>query len=266
MNLLGQNSDVPARYAPEILFPIPRVEARQRLGLSEPMPFHGEDLWHGWELSWLNESGQPQSGVGRFLFPADTENLVESKSFKLYLNSLNNERYANVTALLKVLTTDLSAVAGGGVSVEVLSPDDESLMPSALPGVCIDAEKRSVSADTPSPDLLEVERAQGETMGVYSHSLRSLCPVTAQPDWATVLVSSVGARVSPGSLLAYLHAFREHQEYHEQCVERMFRDLQAAGLESFSVQALYTRRGGMDINPWRSTSAGQSPRLRSLRQ
>lgn len=266
MNLLGQNSAVPTQYAPDILFPIPRSEARGRLGLVEPMPFHGEDLWHGWELSWLDSAGQPQAGVGRFLFPADSENLVESKSFKLYLNSLNNESYEDAAALLEVMRADLSAVAGAAVGVEVLSPEDSSLMPVALPGVCIDAEKRTVSADEPTSDLLEVERAQGETMGVYSHSLRSLCPVTAQPDWATVLVSSVDTRVSPGSLLAYLHAFREHQEYHEQCVERMFRDLQAAGLENFSVQALYTRRGGMDINPWRSTSAGHAPRLRSLRQ
>ncbi len=266
MTLLGKSSATPERYAPEILSPIPRSEARSRLGIGDALPFHGEDLWHGWELSWLDAGGQPQAGVGRFLFPAETENLVESKSFKLYLNSVNNEAFESREALAATLQKDLGAVAGGEVSVEILAVDDPALMPTALPGVCIDEVTAPSSPAEPHAGLLVVERAKGETVGVYSHGLRSLCPVTAQPDWATVLLSSKGARVTPESLLTYIHAFRGHQEYHEQCVERMFRDLREAGLEDFSVLALYTRRGGMDINPWRSTEPGSAPRLRSLRQ
>ena len=150
--------------------------------------------------------------------------------------------------------------------MEILAVDDPALAPRALPGACIDGTPAARSADAPDAALLSVEAAPGEVQTVYSHGLRSLCPVTAQPDWATVLLSCREALVDPASLLAYVHTFRAHQEYHEQCVERMFRDLRQAGLEQFSIQALYTRRGGMDINPWRSTTPGSAPRLRSMRQ
>jgi 7-cyano-7-deazaguanine reductase len=264
VTLLGRASPVPERYAPEVLDPIPRARGREALGLVVAPP--GEDVWHGWELSWLDPAGRPRTGVGRFAFPADTENLVESKSFKLYLNSINQETFESDEAVAGTLASDLSAAAGGAVEVEVLPLDSPLLAPTPIPGDCVDEAEITGRADQPEASLLRVARAPGETQVLHSHALRSLCPVTAQPDWATVVFSCEDARLEPGSLLAYLLGFRQHQDFHEQCVERIFRDLQAAGLETFSVQALYTRRGGLDINPWRSTRPGRAPRLRALRQ
>lgn len=264
MTLLGEQSPVPQRYAPEILHPIPRAEGRQGLGLDADV--YGEDVWHAWELSWLDPDGRPRVAVGRFAFPADSASLVESKSFKLYLNSLNQWQFASVEVLRHTLAGDLSAAASGPVQVEVLPVDDPALAPTPLPGTCIDDEPLIGAVDAPNAALLRVAPAGGESQVLHSHALRSLCPVTAQPDWASVVLESREAAVEPQSLLAYLLGFRRHQEFHEQCVERMFSDLRAAGLVDFSIQALYTRRGGLDINPWRSTAPGRAPRLRTLRQ
>lgn len=276
MTLLGRNSPVPEHYAPEILYPIPRREAREALGLPAELPFHGEDVWHAWELSWLapwegpagspTAAGQPRSAVGRFAVAANSENLVESKSLKLYLNSLNQSVFESEQALVGTLQRDLSKVAAGRVLVEVLPVDSALLAPMPVPGTCVDAEVITQLAPAPDANLLSVRKEPGESQILHSHGLRSLCPVTAQPDWATVVLYCRDALVDAASLLSYIASFRQHQEYHEQCVERMYRDLRAAGLESFSVQALYTRRGGLDISPWRSSAPGPAPRLRSMRQ
>ena len=274
MTLLGKQTPTPERYAPELLFAIPRAEGRARLDLdASALPFRGEDVWHAWELSWQGPAGQPRSAVGRFVLPASSPYLIESKSFKLYLNSLNQSEFATELALTETLRQDLSAVAGGPVAVEILALDDPALVISELPGTCIDNCTLQQLADEPTASLLRVEKPAAQPAGqqaeqlLYSHSLRSLCPVTAQPDWATVLVRCAGSTVDPASLLTYLHSFRRHQEFHEQCVERMFCDLRQAGVQgAMSVQALYTRRGGLDINPWRSSERGSAPRLRSARQ
>ena len=264
MNLLGEQSPVPQRYAPDILHPIPRADGRRVL--APEVDFHGEDLWHAWELSWLDPEDRPQVAVGRFAFPADTANIVESKSFKLYLNSLNQWQFASVDALRATLASDLSVAAGGPVQVDVLSVDDPGLAPTSLPGVCVDDAPLESAAKEPSAAMLRVSPAVGEVQVLYSHALRSLCPVTAQPDWASVVLRTREVNIEPQSLLSYILGFRQHQEFHEQCVERMFCDLLAAGLVDFDIQALYTRRGGLDISPWRSTAPGQAPRLRTLRQ
>lgn len=264
MTLLGENSPVPEHYAPEILQPIPRSEGRQRLGLEGDM--FGEDVWHAWELSWLDAAGQPCNAVARFVFSADTVNLIESKSFKLYLNSLNQWEFPSPEALRETLAADLCAAASGAVEVEVLPVDSPVLAPTPLPGTCIDGESLGELPLEPAAALLRIHATPGEVQLLHSHSLRSLCPVTAQPDWATVIVYSEEAVVEPASLLAYIVSFRRHQDFHEQCVECMYRDLREAGLETFSIQALYTRRGGLDINPWRSTRPGHAPRLRTMRQ
>lgn len=268
MTLLGRNSPVPERYAPEILDPIPRQLARDALGLdSSQLPFGGEDTWMAWELAWLGEGGQPRNAVARITLPATTTNLVESKSLKLYLNSLNLTAFASDAALLETLTTDLSTVADGEVGVELLALDSPELSITPIPGVCVDGAELSMPAAEPHAGLLLSQPAPGETQVLHSHALRSLCPVTAQPDWATVVVWVEEVRVDPASLLAYLVAFRHHQEFHEQCAERMFMDLkQVCGSGAVSVLALYTRRGGLDINPWRSDRALSAPRLRSGRQ
>jgi 7-cyano-7-deazaguanine reductase len=266
VSLLGQNAAIPGQYAPEVLDGIPRQLGRDSLGLEAALPFFGEDVWHAWELAWLDQQACAQVGVARLSFAASSPRLVESKSLKLYLNSLNQHRFACAADLQTTLIADLSAVAGTDVQVEVLSLDSPLLMPTTMHGECIDSWPRGVSVGEPDAGVLKSEAGQGEQV-LYSHLLRSLCPITAQPDWATVIVRCSGRQLVPSSLLDYINGFREHQEFHEQCVERMYRDiLQACEPEKLSVQALYTRRGGLDINPFRSSEAHAAPRLRSLRQ
>jgi len=269
VSLLGQHTPAPEHYAPEILHAIPRAMARADLGLAEvDLPFAGEDVWHAWELSWLDGGGLPQIAIGRFVLPCTTPNLVESKSFKLYLNSLNHTVFESRAALRGVLAADLSHAAGGQVEVEILGLGAEELAITPLPGECVDTCSPATQNGSPhpAPDLLSATPVPGEQV-LHSHQLRSLCPVTAQPDWASVIVRCDGCAIEPASLLAYIQSYRRHQEFHEQCVERMFCDiLRVCGPRELSVQALYTRRGGLDINPFRSTRPGPAPRLRTLRQ
>jgi 7-cyano-7-deazaguanine reductase len=268
VSLLGQNTAVPQQYAPEVLDPIARQTGRAALGLEESqLPFSGEDIWHAWELSWLDRAGVPHAGVGRLSVPASSPNLIESKSLKLYLNSLNSCEFGSREALVDTLQADLSAVAGAPVGVEVLSLDSPALHLSKLPGTNIDSLGDGLAAaEEPDRQVLRGEAAAGKQF-LYSHLLRSLCPVTAQPDWATLIVQSRGVQIEPRSLLQYITGFRHHQGFHEQCVERIYQDiaLQLAPGE-LSVYALYTRRGGLDINPWRSSEPSSAPRLRSARQ
>lgn len=265
--LLGENTAVPAQYAPEILDPIPRQLGRAELGLAvDSLPFSGEDVWHGWELSWLDSGGVPQVGIMRLSVPCTSPMLVESKSLKLYLNSLNQMRCSSVQSLQQTLVADISAVAGAAVGVEVLDMDAPALAVGTIPGSCIDQAVVESIPSKPAAELLMATPSQGEQQ-LHSHLLRSLCPVTAQPDWATLVVKVEGVALNESALLGYLLGFRQHQEFHEQCVERIFCDLQRnCQPEHLTVQALYTRRGGLDINPFRSSSEEVAPRLRSLRQ
>jgi 7-cyano-7-deazaguanine reductase len=265
VTLLGKNTPTPERYAPELLDAIPREPARSLLGIEAELPFHGEDVWHAWELSWLQQ-GLPRAAVARLVLSCDTPNLIESKSLKLYLASLNHANFSSEAELQNVLQTDLSAAAGGPVSAEILPLESAALQIRVPPGHCIDDLPVELLAAGPSADILSVQPGDGLQV-LYSHLLRSLCPVTAQPDWATVIVSCEGAQLQPASLLAYILSFRHHQEFHEQCAERMFRDIQAVcAPRQLSVQALYTRRGGLDINPYRATELRPAPRLRTARQ
>jgi 7-cyano-7-deazaguanine reductase len=267
MTLLGQSTEVPQHYAPEILDPISRQLGRDTLGLdATSLPFHGEDSWNAWELAWLDDNGAAHAGVARLVLPCTSPNLIESKSLKLYLHSLNQSHFKTAHELEATLVTDLSAVAGAAVAVEVLSLDSPLLGVTALPGECIDGLACTEFADGPSMDLLRGSEGEGEQV-LHSHLLRSLCPITAQPDWATVIVHCSGRQLVPESLLDYINAYRQHQEFHEQCVERIYCDiLGACKPTTLSVQALYTRRGGLDINPFRSSEAVAAPRLRSIRQ
>ncbi len=265
-NLLGKNTPLVEHYSPQLLFAIPRADSRAELGLDPAsLPFHGEDTWHGWELSWLGPKGVPHAAVARFRFPCEATNLVESKSFKLYLNSLNQHQVESREQLRQILADDLGAVAGAAVSVELLDLDAPELQTVSLPGLCIDGLEPLEHVTEPTAELLAP--AAGEGGCWHSHLLRSLCPVTAQPDWGSIVIETVGVDIVPETLLAYLLGYRNHQEFHEQCVERIFCDIQRL-IEptQLSVQALYTRRGGLDINPWRSTSKGRAPPRRTSRQ
>ncbi len=264
--LLGKNVPVADQYSPSLLYPIPREVARETLGLSNAVPFFGVDLWHAYEVSWLNEAGKPEVRVARFFVPADSPCMVESKSFKLYLNSINGTAYASEQQVHETITADLSRVVGSDVELELFPVDAPELDGGVPEGDCLDALDISIDDSPPGIELLRAGEEVVEE-SLYSHLLRSLCPVTGQPDWATVYLYYRGRKIDRKSLLRYLIAFRNHQEFHEQCVERMFVDLQRLLEPEFlEVQAFYTRRGGLDINPFRSTDPTGVPLSRMNRQ
>ena len=267
---LGKSSEYISTYTPSLLFPIPRAAKWAELGLSaETLPYTGVDFWNCFELSWLLPSGKPVVAIGEFSIPADSPNIIESKSFKLYLNSLNQTAFADAASLETTLRTDLSAAAGAPVSVRIRSlAEIEAEGVMALPGVCIDDLDISVSNyEHPRPELLRCDDSRVVEESVHSHLLKSNCPVTSQPDWGSVAVEYRGAALDHASLLEYLVSFRQHSDFHEQCVERIFLDLQRLlKPEKLMVYARYVRRGGLDINPYRSTEALQFQNLRLARQ
>lgn len=272
---LGRSATYPDQYDASLLFPLARAENRAALGLAEgdALPFTGEDEWHGYELSWLNARGKPVVAVGRFRLPADAPGLIESKSFKLYLNSFNQTRFASGEEVAATLERDLSAAVGGRVSVDLLTVDDDALTPRRLPGECIDELDIAISDYTPDPDHLGVEGGSAADADIveetlHSHLLKSNCPVTGQPDWGSVMVRYRGPKLDREGLLRYLVGFRLQQGFHEHCVEQIFTDLVAkAAPEELLVLARYVRRGGLDISPWRATPGLRPPSpLRLARQ
>jgi 7-cyano-7-deazaguanine reductase len=269
---LGKSSEYIATYTPSLLFPIPRAAKWAELGLSaETLPYQGVDFWNCFELSWLRPSGKPVVAMGEFAIPADSPNIIESKSFKLYLNSLNQSVFNNADELVAVLVQDLSAAAGKPVAVRVRSLAEVTAEGVATaPGACIDELDVSISnygQPQPQPELLRCAAAQVVEESLHSHLLKSNCPVTGQPDWGTLVVQYRGLALDHASLLAYLVSFRQHADFHEQCVERIFLDLQRLlKPEHLTVYARYVRRGGLDINPYRSTSAISPDNRRLARQ
>ena len=265
---LGRDSAYPEQYDAGLLYPIPRAANRAPLGIEEgALPFVGEDEWHAFEVSWLNSRGKPIVAVARFRLPAASPNLIESKSWKLYLNSFNQTRFYSRQEVMETLANDLSMAAGGEVSVELFDVDASALAPQHLPGECLDDLDIAVSDYTPSSDhLLVGEEVVEETL--YSHLLKSNCPVTGQPDWGSVLIRYKGPKIDREGLLRYLIGFRQHQDFHEHCVEHIFSDLMAhAKPTQLLVLARYVRRGGLDISPWRATPGLTPPTpLRLARQ
>ncbi|AXA93815.1 NADPH-dependent 7-cyano-7-deazaguanine reductase QueF [Massilia sp. YMA4] len=268
---LGKNSAYRTDYAPELLFPIPRQGKRDELGLTGTLPFFGVDIWNAYELSWLNMRGKPQVAVARITVPADSPNIIESKSFKLYLNSFNQTRLGGPDALRDLLQQDLSAAAGANVHVVLtLQEDFGTLQMGELDGLLLDRLDIEVDNYSPQPEVLKAnfdELPVEETL--VSHLLKSNCLVTGQPDWGSVQITYAGPQIDQESLLKYLIGFREHNEFHEQCVERIFTDiLRQCRPQHLSVYARYTRRGGLDINPWRTnySKGGRPSNLRNARQ
>jgi len=259
---LGKATVYADRYDAGLLFPIPRQGKRDEIGVREgALPFHGEDLWNGYELSWLDARGKPHVAVAEFRFPATTPNIVESKSFKLYLNGFAQERVPDAATLRDTLMRDLSAAAAGPVDVTLHAPDELRGTPIGEPeGSLLDALDIDFdSYGPPRPDFLHA--GEGDVREVLvSHLLRSNCPVTGQPDWGSVQVAYAGAPIDHAGLLRYLVSFRSHTEFHEQCVERIFMDLsERCAPRELTVYARYTRRGGLDINPFRSTDPSAKP-------
>ncbi|HBW09702.1 MAG: NADPH-dependent 7-cyano-7-deazaguanine reductase [Pseudomonas sp. BICA1-14] len=267
---LGKSSDYVATYSPHLLFPIPRAPKWAELGLTaETLPYQGVDLWNCYELSWLLPSGKPVVAIGEFEIPADSPSIIESKSFKLYLNSLNQSVFESREALAEVMSSDLSAAAGKPVKVRLRTLDEVAAEGVAtLPGRCVDDLEVTIEHyDHPQPGLLACDAGHMVEESLHSHLLKSNCPVTGQPDWGSVVVEYRGAALQAESLLAYLVSFRQHADFHEQCVERIFLDLQRLlQPEKLTVYARYVRRGGLDINPYRSTEAMVVDNRRLVRQ
>ena len=266
---LGQTVAYPAHYDPSLLFPIARAQNRASLNLSGPLPFMGVDIWNAYELSWLDPKGKPQVAMARFTVRADSPNIIESKSFKLYLNSYNQTRLDNAEVLGERLANDLSAAAGAPVEVDViLSARFGTLAMAELDG--IDLDSLDIAIDTYLPDAGLLRCAAGKPVAetLASRLLKSNCPVTGQPDWASVQINYRGRPLDRAALLRYLVSFRDHAEFHEHCVERIYTDIMAACRpEQLTVYARYTRRGGLDINPWRSNfEAGPPADVRTARQ
>ena len=262
---LGQKTEYCSSYNPELLQAVPRYLNRQELGIVEKQPFVGCDVWHAYELSWLNKKGKPVVALARCLVPFDSPNIIESKSFKLYLNSYNQSRFESKQVVLDRLTEDLSMTAGCVVSIELFDPSDIDTFPvTELPGICIDDIDIEVNEFDLKPSLLtHANAAQQVDETIHSHLLKSNCLITNQPDWASVVISYRGKKIDHGKLLRYLISFRMHNEFHEQCVERIFMDIMSRCMpQSLTVQALYTRRGGLDINPLRSTETFDKEMLR----
>ena len=267
---LGKATDYRSDYDPKLLQAVPRSLNRDDLNLSDPLPFMGEDLWTGYEISWLNAKGKPMVAIGEFTIPATSPALIESKSFKLYLNSFNQTKFDKTQDVRAAMTRDLSQCAGGEVTVQLFSVDEvEAFQVTAMPGENIDhldIEIEHYDFDASLLRLDESDEVQHEILN--SHLLKSNCLITSQPDWASVVIDYKGNRINHESLLRYLISFRMHNEFHEQCVERIFTDIQhVCAPEELTVYARYTRRGGLDINPYRSNvNANINQRLRNTRQ
>ena len=260
---LGKTTNYASAYDPGLLCPVPRRLKREELGIAEhALPFFGVDVWNGYELSWLNARGKPIVAVAEFRVPCTTPNLIESKSFKLYLNSLNGTRFPDTKQVLALLERDLSACAGGPVAVSITEARDfDTQAMGRLAGTCID--ELDIAVDNYQLDAtLLAGAARGPVVEetLVSHLLKSNCLITSQPDWGSVQISYRGPAIDHEALLRYVISFRDHNEFHEQCVERIYTDLMRhCAPEWLTVYARYTRRGGLDINPWRSSAAGGSP-------
>ncbi len=267
---LGAQVDYPEHYDPTVLHPIARSEGRQRLGIDGATHFYGVDVWNAFELSWLDHRGKPHVAVGEFHFPAASPFIVESKSFKLYLNSFNQTAFDSEQAVLSALTEDLSQACGAEVKVILHRPEhwDKTLCPESMEGQCLDSLDIDISDYQPSAQLLRCDEGEVVDQQYYSHLLRSRCPVTGQPDWASVSIRCRGPKIDEASLLRYLVSFRQQNDFHEQCVEQIFCDIQrACHTETLTVFARYLRRGGLDINPWRGSSEpAESLNPRAFRQ
>lgn len=268
-NPLGREVDYVDQYCPELLFPIARSQSRKGLGIAvDALPFVGVDIWNAYELSWLDSKGKPEAACAEFRIPCDSPSIIESKSFKLYLNSFNQSVFADAEAVAAALRKDLSAVAGAGVEVLIRSADGVIGEPLLAPaGDCLDGLDIAVSTYLPDPDLLQADPQCIVSEQLYSHLLRSLCPVTGQPDWGTVCIDYRGPKLDRSALLTYIIGFRQHQDFHEHCVERMFTDIwRQCSPQFLNVYARYVRRGGLDINPYRSSASAAAPNSRLYRQ
>ncbi|OUM03402.1 NADPH-dependent 7-cyano-7-deazaguanine reductase QueF [Variovorax sp. JS1663] len=274
---LGRASAYVDRYDAGLLFPIPRATQREAMGIAaHPLPFFGADLWTAFELSWLNPRGKPQLAIAHFTIPCETPNIIESKSFKLYLNSFNSTVFASAEAVRERLRADLSEAVWRGadrsaaIGVKLMASDlfDREQV-QELDGVDLDRLDIECTQYLPAPELLSSDTTQAPVSeALCSRLLKSNCLVTGQPDWGSVQIRYSGPQIDQAGLLAYIVSFRNHNEFHEPCAERMFQDIwQRCQPTKLAVYARYTRRGGLDINPFRTSWPQALPaNIRTARQ
>ena len=267
---LGQKTEYASQYDRTLLQPVPRALNRDGLGITQNQPFTiGADIWTAYEISWLNEKGLPQVAIADIYLDYQSQNLIESKSFKLYLNSFNQSKFADFNAVQQTMQRDLSECAQGDVKVR-LNPvavyDSQKI--DHLQGDCIDEQDIEITSYEFNADWLK-DCVSDEIVEekLVSHLLKSNCLITNQPDWGTLHIHYVGKKINQEKLLRYVVSFRQHNEFHEQCVERIFCNLMHyAKPEKLTVYARYTRRGGLDINPFRSNFENLPENLRLARQ
>ena len=259
---LGKTVSYGGQYDADLLYPIPRAEKRAEMGVETPLPFYGVDIWNAYEFSWLDNRGKPKVALIEFRVPITSPNIIESKSFKLYLNSYMQTRFADTEQMRQQIAKDLSQAAGANVSVMLVTVNAIiSAKVEVLEGTVIDDLPIDIlSYGPPNAEYLKADTDIITDEILVSHLLKSNCPVTGQPDWASVQIRYRGPRLDRGGLLRYLISYREHNEFHEQCVERIFMDiLRQCSSQRLSVYARYTRRGGLDINPFRATHGLPNP-------
>jgi 7-cyano-7-deazaguanine reductase len=267
-SLLGRQVDSPDRYSPQLLHAIPREEGRKSLRLGDTLPFSGTDVLNAWELTWLDPLGVPRCAAAEIRIPAESPALIESKSLKLYLGSFAMTEYPDAELVADTIAGDLAGAAGDAVRVALRSYPGTGIPAVAEPpGETLDTLATRCDATQVDPALLSAQTGEIVTEALHSHALRSLCPITGQPDMGSVLIAYRGPRIDREGLLRYIVSFRRHGDFHEACVERMFVDvLQRCAPERLTVYARYLRRGGIDINPFRSNFETDAPNLRLARQ
>lgn len=269
---LGRDSAYPTTVDPAVLFAVPRAEARKAIGLDGgALPFTGADIWNAWEFSWLDVRGLPRVAVLRLSVPCTSPNIVESKSLKLYLGGYAMTPFTGPEAVRTRVERDVSACVDAKVAASLLDPRElERTGIAPLAGESLDDQRIEADAHgPPRPELLQARVGAPVEETLSTRLFRSLCPVTGQPDWASVVLHYRGHAIDHAGLLRYLVSYRDHPDFHEACVERVFADVTArCAPQALSVYARFLRRGGIDINPWRATPrfAGAPGNPREARQ
>lgn len=266
---LGKKSAYIVNYNPNLLFPISRKQQRLELDIQDnQLPFYGFDYWNHYEVSWLNKKGKPVVALAEIIYPCDSPYLIESKSMKLYFNSFNNTKIQDIAELKKTITQDLSERVGKPVDVNIILLDQftEEKTYRGMSGTCLDDLDVECNVYTVNPSFLATEKTDVEEI-LFSNLLKSNCLVTGQPDWGSVQITYKGKKINHESLLKYIVSYRNHNEFGEHCVERIFTDiLRECKPVELTVYGRFTRRGGLDINPYRSSKKIDNSMTKAINQ
>lgn len=262
---LGKNSEYKSKYEPELLFAIPRASKRQEIGINIKLPFTGVDIWNHFEVSWLNLKGKPQVAIAEITIPCDSPNIIESKSMKLYFNSFNNTKIKDIAELTRIIEHDLNNKTQSLTKIKIFNLNN--ITDNSMQGVCLDDLDIECSIYTVRKEYLSTN-TNIVTETLHSNLLKSNCLVTKQPDWGSIQIDYQGPQINHEGLLKYIVSYRNHNEFHEQCIERIFIDIfQTCKPNKLSIYGRYTRRGGLDINVFRSTESSKTIRnIKTVRQ